>query len=244
MFELGDPDEEPGAGEDRLVLLVVTDHVAGVLAQEALDALAELLAALDVDLLHPVVAGLEGRRRRERRDLARLLVVERDVGDEVADDREGAQRRDGDRLALVEGAHARHAHQARSTVDLGAARSALAGLAVPADGEVRRLGGLEPVDDVEDDLALVDLDVEVVQLAVVVGSAPDPETVRCIPSGITLSAARTARPRSCTCSARHGRRARAARWASWAAAASPPRRRLPSPGRSGCHCRQSSLING
>src|SRR4051812_43964669 len=54
--ELGQPDEEPRPGERRLVLLVVTDHVAGVLAEVALDALAELLRALDVHLLHAVVA--------------------------------------------------------------------------------------------------------------------------------------------------------------------------------------------
>ena len=63
--ELGEPDEEPRPGEGLLVLLVVADHVAGVLAQEALDALAELLAPLDVDLLHPVLA------RREVRPAAR-----------------------------------------------------------------------------------------------------------------------------------------------------------------------------
>src|SRR5581483_8135160 len=55
------------------------------------------------------------------------------------------------------------------------AGAALAGLAVPADRQVRRLGGLQPVDDVEDDLALVHLDGEVLQRAVVVGAAPHPE---------------------------------------------------------------------
>ena len=56
-----------GPGVVRLVLLVVADHVAHVLAHEALDALAEFLAALDVDLLHPVGAvglGLAGLERR------------------------------------------------------------------------------------------------------------------------------------------------------------------------------------
>ena len=57
--ELGDPHQVAGAGEDRLVVLVVADDVAGVLAQEALDALAELLPALNIDLLHAVVARLE-----------------------------------------------------------------------------------------------------------------------------------------------------------------------------------------
>ncbi len=60
--ELCIADEEPGPGERGLVLFVVAHNVAGVLAQEALDALAELLRPLDVDLLHPVVAGLEVRR--------------------------------------------------------------------------------------------------------------------------------------------------------------------------------------
>src|SRR6478752_7771754 len=41
--EFGLPHQVPGAGERLLVLLVVAHHVAGVLAQEALDALTELL---------------------------------------------------------------------------------------------------------------------------------------------------------------------------------------------------------
>ena len=71
--QLGDPHEEARAGERLLVLLVVADDVADVLAQEALDALAELLDALDVDLLHPVLARLAVGRRRERRDLPAFL---------------------------------------------------------------------------------------------------------------------------------------------------------------------------
>ena len=43
---------------------------------------------------------------------------------------------------------------ARPAVDLGAARAALAGLAVPAHGEVAGLRGLDAVDRVEHDLAL------------------------------------------------------------------------------------------
>lgn len=54
--QLGHPHQVAGPGERLLVLLVVADHVAGVLAQVALDALAELLAPLDVDLRHPVLA--------------------------------------------------------------------------------------------------------------------------------------------------------------------------------------------
>jgi len=49
--EFGGADEVARSGERRLVLVVVADDVAGVLAQEALDALAEFLRALDVNLL-------------------------------------------------------------------------------------------------------------------------------------------------------------------------------------------------
>ena len=58
-IQLGVPDEVAGPGVGGLVVLVVADHVADVLAQPELDALAELLAAVDVGLLHPVLAGLQ-----------------------------------------------------------------------------------------------------------------------------------------------------------------------------------------
>src|SRR6266702_5664719 len=86
-----------------------------------------------------------------------------------------AQRGHGDRLGLDERGHPGHAHQPWPAVDLGAARAALAGLAVPPDGEVAGLCGLQPVDDVEDDLALVDLDGVVAQLTALGVPAPDPE---------------------------------------------------------------------
>ena len=55
-LELGVADEQPRAGELVLVLLVIADHVADVLAEEALDAPVELLDPIDVGLLHPVGA--------------------------------------------------------------------------------------------------------------------------------------------------------------------------------------------
>src|SRR5699024_3859243 len=60
-------------------------------------------------------------------------------------------------------------------VDLHRAGAALAGLAVPPAGQVGRLGGLQPVDDVEDDLALVHLDLEVAQVTAARVAAPDTE---------------------------------------------------------------------
>src|SRR6185295_6884010 len=55
-LERGGLDEEARPREALLLLLVVADDVADVLAQEALDALVELLPALDVLLHHPVLA--------------------------------------------------------------------------------------------------------------------------------------------------------------------------------------------
>ncbi|CQA07833.1 Uncharacterised protein [Mycobacteroides abscessus] len=64
-FELGDAHQVPRSGERLLVFFVVTYRVAGVLAQEAFDALAELLGTLHVLLLHPVITGLEALGWRE-----------------------------------------------------------------------------------------------------------------------------------------------------------------------------------
>src|SRR5579875_2988515 len=172
-LELRQAHEEAGADVALLVLLVVTDHVADVLAQEALDTLVELLEPVDVDLGHAPHAVGVPRAEARRRDAARLGEVERDVGHEVAQDREGAQRGDRDRLARGQAGHARHAHEARDAVDLRAARAALAGLAVPAHREVRRQLRLDAVDDVEHDLALLGRERVVAELPALLVAAPD-----------------------------------------------------------------------
>src|SRR2546425_5819047 len=158
-------DEEPRPREGALVLLVVPDDVADVLAEEALDALVELLDAIDVLLHHPVAAVRLGRLEPQRRDRPGLLEVVRDVGHEVADDREGADGRYGDGPAVLEEIHPRHAHQPWLAVDLGAAGAALAGLAVPPAREGLRLRGLNAVNDVQDDHPLVEVHAVVVHLA-------------------------------------------------------------------------------
>ena len=61
-----------------------------------------------------------------------------------------------------------------SPVDLGAARAALARLAVPPAREIAGLGGLERVDDVEDDHALLGLHPVVLERAALGVAAPDP----------------------------------------------------------------------
>ena len=111
--------------------------------------------------------------RRERLDRLVDLVVPRHVGHEVADEREGAHRLDGDRLVEVEVGQPRLAGQARPAVDLRAARAALGGLAVPADGEVGRLVALDPVEGVEDDHPLLDRHVELVEVPLLAGAAAE-----------------------------------------------------------------------
>ena len=154
---------------------MIAHRVAGVLAKEALDALTELLAPGDILLRHPVLARLQALRRLECRNLAGLRVVEGHVGDEIADHGECPKRRHRDGVGLLEGVHPGHAHQARTPIDLDAARPALAGLAVPADGEIGGLLGLDAVDDVEYDLTLLHLDVVVLEFAGAVRPAPEAE---------------------------------------------------------------------
>jgi hypothetical protein len=99
-------------------------------------------------------------RRRERRDRLVDLVVPRDVGDEVADQRERPHRLDGDRLGRVEVRQPRLAGQARPAVDLRAAEPHLAALQFQRTARSGRRVGLDPVEGVEDDHPLLDRDLE------------------------------------------------------------------------------------
>ena len=122
--------------------------------------------------LHAVFARLETLRRYERANLSCLLVVERDVGDEIADDGERTHRGDRDGALRGQRRHTRHAEQPRTTVDLCTAGTALACLAVPTNREVGRLRGLQAMDHIEDNLTLVDLDVVVPEVATLGIAAP------------------------------------------------------------------------
>ena len=69
-----------------VMLAVVADDVADVLAEEALDALAEFLHAIDVALRHaPGAVGGVGLARRELLDAGLRAEVERDVRDQILD---------------------------------------------------------------------------------------------------------------------------------------------------------------
>ena len=70
--------------DEFVVLPVIAQDVADVLAEEALDALAELLDAIDVGLRHaPGAVRRVGRARLERPDFFLHAEIPRNVGDEV-----------------------------------------------------------------------------------------------------------------------------------------------------------------
>src|ERR1051325_10770070 len=136
---------------DKLVVLVMlAEHMTHVLAQEALDALAEFLNAIDVRLCHPprTIARIRGARL-EGFDFFLHPKVPRHVGGKITNHRE---RLYGfDRYWPVERdlAHSGHAHQSRLAVDLRGTGTALAGLAIPAAGEVVGLPCLDFMDGIE-----------------------------------------------------------------------------------------------
>src|SRR5262245_8036089 len=140
----GQPDHEARPDEPILARLI-PQHVADVLAQEAFDALAELLHAIHILLTHAGVPIRGPGERTEGRDPLVLLVVPGDVGHQVLDDREGLHRLHGDRLGGAVLIHTGHAGETGLAVDLHAARAALARLAVPAYREVVREPRLDSV---------------------------------------------------------------------------------------------------
>ena len=76
----------------RILAVAIAEHVADVLAQEALDALSELLHAIDVLLIHAVLAVGVARPRLERADALVLPVVPGHVGDQILDHRKRLER--------------------------------------------------------------------------------------------------------------------------------------------------------
>ncbi len=66
-------------------------------------------------------------------------------------------------------------NQLGHAVDLGTARATLACLAVPANREVATLSGLQTVDDVQDNVAVIGVDGVVRELSDVRVAAPDPK---------------------------------------------------------------------
>ncbi len=74
---------------------MIAQHVANVLAQETLDALAKFLDPFDILLLHvPAAVGVVGFARFERLDFFLDAIIPGDVGDQIFDQRESLHRFD------------------------------------------------------------------------------------------------------------------------------------------------------
>ena len=74
---------------------MLAQHVADILAQKTLDALAKFLHAVDVRLRHaPRAIGCIGRTGLELLDLLFHPEIPRDVGHQIADQRKGFHRLD------------------------------------------------------------------------------------------------------------------------------------------------------
>src|SRR5437763_13844987 len=99
--------------------------MADVLAEEALDAFAELGNTVDVNLLHaPRLAAVEVLLAwGERRDLLVDLVIPAHICHEVFDEWKGLHRSDRGPLGIF--GDCRLAQEPRKTVDLSRARAAL-----------------------------------------------------------------------------------------------------------------------
>ena len=96
-LQAGEADHEARADEPVLAV-AIAEHVAHVLAQEALDALPELLHAIDVFLVHAVLAVGVARLRLERPDALVLRVVPGNVRHEILDHGKRLERLHRDRL--------------------------------------------------------------------------------------------------------------------------------------------------
>src|SRR5690348_10589860 len=108
-FKARGADEKARAAE-RVLFFVFAKDVADVLAQEALDAFAEFLHAVDIALVKlPLGTG----PWLERRNLFVDLVIPGNVRNQVSNYREGFHRIDNYGLIERQRIHARLAHQAR-----------------------------------------------------------------------------------------------------------------------------------
>ena len=77
-----DADEKPRAG--KFLDLLITHHMADILAEETFDALVEFLDAVDVFLHHAVSSICLPRFRGQWSDVFVDFVIPGDIGDEVS----------------------------------------------------------------------------------------------------------------------------------------------------------------
>jgi hypothetical protein len=160
-----------------IVLVVIAQNVAHVLAQKALNALAKFLNAIDIFLHYrPRAVRIVGRTWSERFDFLLNAIIPRNVGDQVTNRRKRSHRFHAHRLVQIQLAQPSHAHQAGLTIDFRAARAAFTGFAVPAHGEVVSAFGLDAVNGVQHDHTRCDLGLVFLKPAAVFVAAPNIES--------------------------------------------------------------------
>src|SRR5262249_42552131 len=156
--------------------LVLAEHVADVLAKEALDALAEFLDPIHFLLAHsPRAVRCIRLARFERWNHLVDLVVPGDIGHQIFDDGKRLHRLNCNRRLDRDRVHAGHAHKPWLAVDFGRAGAALAGLAVPTAGEIASLGGLYLVYAIQHYHPFADFNRVVLEVAAAFVAAPDAE---------------------------------------------------------------------
>src|SRR5947207_9219898 len=95
--------------DELVVLAVIAEDMADILAKETLDAFPEFLDAIDVFLLHsPGAIRRVGRTRLEGLDLFLYSKIPGHVRDQVLRDRERFDRLDRDRLVERQVVEPRH----------------------------------------------------------------------------------------------------------------------------------------
>src|SRR5260370_10365298 len=108
--------DEEARSAKLLLFAVLAQNMADVLAEKALNALAKLLHAVHIPLVH---LPFDARLRLEWRDLLIHFKIPRDVSHQILDDGECFHRKDGDGLIQRKGVHARLAGEPRTSIDLG-----------------------------------------------------------------------------------------------------------------------------
>src|SRR5581483_2464802 len=129
---------------------MLAQHMTYVLTQKTFNTLPKFLYAVNVFLVHPPV---HAGARLKWRNLAIDGIVPGDVRHQILDYGERLHGEDRDGLVMRKRIQPRLAGKARTAVHFGRAGTALAGLAVPAHGQVGRLMALDIMQSVEDDHA-------------------------------------------------------------------------------------------
>src|SRR2546427_560330 len=144
-LQRGHAHEETWAAE-FFFLLVVAEHMANVLAQEAFNTFAEFLYTIDIRLIH---LPFHAFPRLEGWNLLVYFVIPGNVRHQVLDHRESFHGKDGDGLVLRKSIHASLAGEAGGGIHLPRAGAALPCFAVPAHSKIGSLMFLDIMQRIE-----------------------------------------------------------------------------------------------